>query len=145
MAIEVVIGNQKWNRAAALAIRQAVFVTERKIAREDEFDQKDTDETIYAVAYEDKFHPVATARYEKIKQTVRPGRIATMKVARRKGYGAIVLRAIEDYGMAQGATKSLIHGEIDAIPFYEQLGYKVVSKVFFEDDVPAKVLEKQLS
>lgn len=145
MAIEVVIGNQKWNRAAALSVRQAVFVTERKLARQDEFDEKDTDDTVYAVAYEDEFHPVATARYEQIEQTVRPGRIATLKSARRHGYGAIVLRAIEDYGISQGAKQSLIHGEIDAVPFYKKMGYKVVSEEFLEDGVPAKALEKKLS
>ncbi|MBT9672515.1 GNAT family N-acetyltransferase [Secundilactobacillus kimchicus] len=143
--VEVVVGRQKWNRGAALAIRQMVFVTERGIAREAEFDDKDTDETIYAVVYEDTAHPVATARYEAIDhQTVRPGRVATVATARYHGYGAQALLALEAYARQQGLTMAVIHGELDAVPFYERLGYHATGKVFEEDDVPVQELRKNL-
>lgn len=143
--VEVVVGNQKWNRGAALAIRQAVFVTERGIAREDEFDDKDTDDTIYAVVYADPAHPVATARFEQVgDDTVRPGRVATMPDGRHHGYGAMALRGLEQYAIEQGLTKSLIHGELDAIPFYERLGYVADDTIFYEDGAPVKTLTKEL-
>ncbi|BBM20041.1 putative acetyltransferase [Lactiplantibacillus plantarum] len=52
------------NRAAAYALRQAVFVEERGIAATVEFDEKDTDERLYGVAYLRPDLPVATLRLE---------------------------------------------------------------------------------
>ncbi|KRM57669.1 GNAT family N-acetyltransferase [Secundilactobacillus malefermentans] len=143
--MELIVGNQKWNRGAALFIRQSVFVTERGIAREDEFDAKDTDETIYVVAYEDASHPAATARYEKMDaETVRPGRVATLPAYRHQGLAAKVLNALEEFARKQGLTRSLIHGELDAVGFYEKMGYQVASAPFEEDGAPVVTLTKQL-
>lgn len=138
------IGKEKWNQAAAFFIRMTVFVLEGGITLQDEFDKGDHDEAIYVVVYDDE-KPIATGRHEQINaDTIRPGRIATLKEYRKQGYGKLVLEKMEELGRELGCSISIIHGELSAVPFYERLGYKVVSDIYYEDGVPCKTLKKAL-
>ncbi|WP_369403940.1 hypothetical protein [Secundilactobacillus silagei] len=47
-------GSEPWNHAAALYVRMNVFVLERTIAIEDEFDDHDEADRVYVVIYSDK-------------------------------------------------------------------------------------------
>lgn len=55
----ITFSNDAPNRAAAYALRQAVFVEERAIPAAVEFDDKDTDERLYGVLYLKPDLPVA--------------------------------------------------------------------------------------
>lgn len=138
------IGNEKWNRAAALYVRMQVFVMERNIPLKEEFDTEDNDDTVYVVVYDGE-KPVATGRYKQIdSETIRPGRIAVLKEYRKQGLGELVVRALEDFGKEQGCTVSIIHGELTAAEFYEKLGYTRDSDVYEEDGVPCVSLIKSM-
>lgn len=142
--MQVHIGKEKWNQAAAFYIRMTVFVLEGDITMEDEFDRGDHDETLYVVVYDGE-KPVATGRHEQIDaDTIRPGRIATLKEYRKQGLGKLVLEEMEELGRELGCSTSIIHGEISAVPFYERVGYTVISDIYYEDGVPCKTLEKVL-
>ncbi|MCH5461693.1 GNAT family N-acetyltransferase [Lactobacillus sp. LC28-10] len=138
-------GSEPWNHAAALYVRMSVFVIERTIAIEDEFDDNDESDRVYVVAYSDEGKPVATGRFQTIDDTtMRPGRIATLKEYRGQHLGAKIIEALEKYGREQGYTKSIIHSEMTAKGFYERQGYEVSSAPYEEDGVPAITLTKKL-
>ncbi|GAX00384.1 GNAT family N-acetyltransferase [Secundilactobacillus silagei] len=138
-------GSEPWNHAAALYVRMNVFVLERTIAIEDEFDDHDEADRVYVVIYSDKGQPIATGRFQTIDDTtMRPGRIATLKAFRGQHLGAKLIEALEKYGKAHGYTHSLVHSEMTAKGFYEHQGYHISSNAYEEDGVPAITLTKTL-
>nr|AAN76307.1 unknown [Streptococcus suis] len=91
------IGSEEWQRAASIYVRYKVFVLERGIAKEDEFDQNDTEERVYANLFIGE-EPVSTGRF----LPVGPGqarltRIATLPNFRGKGYGKMIISSLEAY------------------------------------------------
>lgn len=142
--MEIITGNQPFQQGASSFVRMSVFVLERNIQIEDEFDGNDLPETIYTVVYDGKL-PVSTGRYiQEDETTARFTRIATLKEYRGKNIGTQMVRALEEYALSQGITKGLIHAETQALPFYQKLGYHPVSEVYYEDGMPCQTLEKQL-
>lgn len=142
--MKLIVESSKPARAAAAYIRMSVFVLERGIAFTDEFDDKDSDNMVYAVLFDGKL-PAATCRFETYNDhTLKVGRVATLKAARGHGYGRKVVSALEVKAKEMGYTHSLIHSEMDAVNFYRRLGYEITSDVFYEDGVPCVVVEKNL-
>lgn len=133
------------NRAAAYALRQAVFVEERGIAATVEFDEKDTDERLYGVAYLRPDLPVATLRLEpQADGVMRFGRVCTRQAYRGQGLGQQLLTAAEAWAMTHGYQLGTIHGELTAQSFYERCGYQVTAGPYDEDGAPVVVMHKQL-
>ncbi|MFC6171346.1 GNAT family N-acetyltransferase [Loigolactobacillus jiayinensis] len=142
--MQLKVNATNWQRAAAFAVRMQVFVRERSIALQDEFDDNDTDGTTYAVIYAND-EPVATGRFQQISATtMRPGRIATLASQRGNGLGAQIIAALEAVGRQRGCTHSEIHSELTAQGFYAKLGYQPVGASFIEDGVACILLQKLL-
>lgn len=138
------IGNEIWNKASAFFVRFSVFVLERGMELVEEFDEQDSLDIDYAVIY-DVEKPVSTGRYELLDtETIRIGRIATLKEYRGQKLGRTIIFALEDIGRQKNCTKASIHSEQTAASFYEELNYKIVSDTFYENNVPCVLLEKQL-
>lgn len=142
--MKLLIETATWQRAAALYVRMSVFVLERGMSLQDEFDEFDTDEAVYAVIY-DQDLPIATARLLKEDHsTCRLTRVATLKEYRGQQKGAEIIAGLEAYAIAHHYKKALIHSEVAAKVFYEKQGYTAVSEVYKEDGVPCQTLEKIL-
>ncbi|APB31427.1 MULTISPECIES: GNAT family N-acetyltransferase [Vagococcus] len=142
--IQIVFNNAPWNRAASFFLRTLVFVQEQGISLKAEFDALDIDRTFYIVIYYDNT-PVATARYQQDdEKTLRPDRLCVHKNWRKQGLGRRLLLELEQIGRKQHCTLSRIHGEKQAVGFYQRLGYKVVSDEFIEDGIICVLLEKEL-
>lgn len=76
--MKLIVESSKPARAAAAYIRMSVFVLERGIAFTDEFDDKDSDNMVYAVLFDGKV-PAATCRFETYDDhTLKVGRVATL-------------------------------------------------------------------
>ncbi|RRK10850.1 GNAT family N-acetyltransferase [Lactiplantibacillus garii] len=143
--MKIIFSNEAPHRAAAYALRQAVFVEERGIPAKVEFDHKDTDERLYAVMYLQDDLPVATLRLEPQKNHVmRFGRVCTRKAYRGRGLGQQLLTAAEQWAVNHGATQGLIDGELSAQSFYERCGYQVTAGPFDEDGAAVVVMNKPL-
>ncbi len=143
--MELVISNAPFNRAAALSLRQAIFVTERGIPRDVEFDDRDTNDRVYVTLYQDATHPVATLRLEPQSPIeMRFGRVCTRQDLRGQGLGTRLLTAAEDWSRTHGFTTGVIHGEVSAQAFYERCGYVVNEGPFDEDGAPVVILHKNL-
>ncbi|MGT2833724.1 GNAT family N-acetyltransferase [Streptococcus halotolerans] len=143
--MSVIVNQLPYQRAASLYIRFCVFVLERQISMEEEFDDNDEQGTVYAVLYDGK-QPVATGRFLPETQTkARLTRIATLKEYRGKGHGTTIITALEQYAKEQGYHHLVIHAELTAKPFYQKLGYQAFGDCYIEDGEPCQSLEKQLT
>lgn len=143
--INVQFSKQQWVKAASFYLRTLVFVQEQKISPKAEFDAFDTDDTFYLVIFHNN-EPIATGRYQQDSpDVVRPDRLCVHPSWRQKGLGRRVILELEHQGRHNHCTLSRIHGEKHAIPFYEKLGYTVVSGEFIEDGIICVKLEKNLS
>lgn len=144
LMISIVFDNRQWVKAASYYLRTLVFVQEQKISPKAEFDAYDSDQTNYLVIFYDKT-PIATGRYQQDDlTTVRPDRVCVKREWRKKGIGRRVILELEQQGRHNKCTLSRIHGEKQAIPFYEKIGYHVVSDEFIEDGIICVKLEKNI-
>lgn len=85
--MKIIFSASPANRAAAYALRQAVFVEERGISADVEFDVKDTDQCEYAVLYLQPDLPITTLRLEpQADHVMRFGRVCTRKAYRGHGW-----------------------------------------------------------
>lgn len=95
--VELVIGSEPWHLACSMYVRYRVFVMEKSIAREDEFDQYDEVGRVYANLL---IHgePVSTGRFLPTGSgTARLTRIATLATHRGKGYAREIIQKLEEY------------------------------------------------
>ncbi|MGM0300883.1 hypothetical protein IGI66_000466 [Enterococcus sp. AZ048] len=142
--VRIEVGNAGYLRAASCFIRMEVFVRERALAMTDEFDQNDTPDTVYSVLFLEDL-PVATARFLLDEEgTARIGRVATQKDYRGKQLGRQAVTALEIFAKEKQTKQVLIHAELTAAAFYEQLGYVRMGERYEEDGVPCITLVKKL-
>ncbi|MGC6767882.1 GNAT family N-acetyltransferase [Enterococcus sp. LJL128] len=138
------LGSQPWQRAASCFVRMNVFVLEKGMQPELEFDAFDLPDTVYAVISAG-YQPIATGRF--IKETddiARLTRIATLSDYRGQQLGTQIVRGLEEYAKQLDIKKTLIHAEAEAVPFYEKIGYQLISEVYYEDGVPCQTLSRDL-
>ncbi|MGT2886984.1 GNAT family N-acetyltransferase [Streptococcus didelphis] len=143
--VKLILGNQPFQRAASLYIRYCVFVLEKGIDKEEEFDGFDEKDSIYAVVYDGE-KPVSTGRF--LPQTAyeaRLTRIATLKEYRGLGYGAQIIQSLEKLAKTKGYQRLVIHSELTAKSFYESLGYQACSDTYIEDGEICQTLEKNIT
>ncbi len=138
------LGTAAWLRAAAIYVRMQVFVLERGIAIQDEFDDNDVPGVTYAVIFDGK-EPVATGRFLREGDDAgRLTRIATRADYRGKHLGTQIIRALERHAQNQRIHDLQIHAEVTAMSFYEGLGYHAISEEYLEDGVPCRVMERKM-
>lgn len=61
-----------------------------------------------------------------------------------QGYGRKLVTASEVFAKKHGFTNMYCHARHLAVPFYKQLGYKVLGDMFTEIGIPHFAMEKQL-
>ena len=108
-------------------IRYNVFTLEQGIAVSDDLDELDkSPDTVYALVFNGE-KAVSTGRLIQQPSGYKIGRIATLKSSRGKGCGALLVNALCDKAFELGADKIHLEAQCHAIPFYERLGFRVVS------------------
>jgi predicted GNAT family N-acyltransferase len=117
-------------RAAAMAIRHAVFVEEQHVPVELEVDGRD-DEAVHLVAVRDGT-VVATCRLLAHGATVHLGRLAVAASARRQGIAQLILQAAEAWARAHGARRLALSAQTYAAGLYLAAGYATVGEPFME-------------
>jgi predicted GNAT family N-acyltransferase len=127
---------------AALAVRKTVFVGEQRIDPGLEFDGRD-DEATHFVAYEGA-KAVGAARLLSESGGAVIGRLAVLPAHRRKGIGAALLRAAEEFAALAGLKTAVIHAQSHALELYKKLGYEVTSAEFEEVGIPHREMKKKL-
>ncbi len=127
----------------AKAIRLAVFWEEQGFVKE--FDAVD-DVATHLVAFEGDT-AVGTCRYYETEAagTYVIGRIAVLRSLRGKGLGGTLVREAEAQIKERGGKLAHIGAQVQAIPFYEKIGYAPVGERYMDEHVPHQGMEKELN
>ena len=140
--IEVREARDDAERAAAMAIRHAVFVEEQEVPVELEVDGLD-DEAAHLVAVRDGT-VVATLRLLAHGATVHLGRLAVDASARRQGVAAMLVRAAGEWARARGARRLLLSAQTYATGLYVAAGYVAVGSPYLEAGIEHVDMELDL-
>lgn len=129
-----------------LRLREKVFVVEQNCVYAD---LDDNDQESWHVCLYDGGTLAAYARYyilDEKKGIVKIGRVVTDPDYRRKGLGSKVVSAAIRSALGEISPKKFyIEAQCYAIPFYENLGFKVKSEPFLEDGIPHVKMERRVS
>ncbi|MBN0041538.1 GNAT family N-acetyltransferase [Cellulosimicrobium cellulans] len=146
--------------AAAHALRLAVFVDEQGVPVEEEIDDLDTAVTTTHVLVRDRGRDGAVVGTGRLLTDpahpgeVHVGRVAVSASARGTGAGATVMRALEGIALAEHAASGadgrrtvrvLLSAQVQAIGFYERLGYVVSGPVYLDAGIDHRDAAKTLT
>ncbi len=126
-------------QAAIRQVRQEVFIEEQGVSAEEEFDGDD----------HDCVHVVVTANGQaigtgRLKPDGRIGRVAVLKAARGHGVGRAIMAALEEQARVRGMPRLWAHAQVQALAFYERLGYQVAGETFMEAGIAHREIQKPL-
>ncbi|MFB4390323.1 MULTISPECIES: GNAT family N-acetyltransferase [unclassified Pseudomonas] len=108
-------------------IRSAVFVAEQHVPPELEFDAEDPT-AVHFLALEGEY-PVGTAR---LLPDGTIGRVSVLKDWRGLNVGDALMRAVILEAQNRDLKQQRLSAQVHATPFYERLGFRVVSEEFLE-------------
>ncbi len=120
---DVLRAEETWQRAGAYFVRIQGMNRQHHISLREEFDEHDGDGSRYIVLLDDTY-PVATCRfYESDKNTALIGRVVVLPEYRGKRLGSRVITEAEKWIKELGYGSIIIDSRIEAVGFYEKLGY----------------------
>ena len=122
----------------AYGIRARVFVKEQGVAKEIELDQDDNRAVHFLAITAGK--AVGTARVVLHHDKAKIGRMAVLKSFRRRGIGTKLLNRAVAFAKSHGAGQIYLHAQVQAITFYEALGFQCVGQAFKE----ARILHRKM-
>ena len=135
----------------ALSVRRAVFIAEQGVLEAEEIDAYDgapqqVTGAIHLVAYLDG-RPAATGRLlldAPDGQNAHIGRVAVLREHRRRGIGRLVMLALQDEARRRGYRGVTVAAQLQAIPFYESLGYVAYGDVFLDARIEHRMMDLSL-
>ena len=132
-----------WDEARIYAepIRSKVFIEEQAVPKEMEWDDMDATAS-HALAFDEDGQAIGYARLLTTKQL---GRMAVLPQFRGKGTGTALLQALETVAGNLRYDYLYLHAQIQALPFYEQLGYRSQGEPFDEAGIPHLLMMKPLT
>lgn len=125
---------------AAKEIRRKVFMEEQGF--NNEFDTAD-DIAFHAVIYDGKIG-VATARLYQDKTGWHIGRVAVLPQYRGRRLGEKIVTELENFAKRHDVLKITLSAQIQAVGFYEKLGYKKLNDLHMDEFCPHMTMEKIL-
>lgn len=149
--VEIIRVDGPGDFAAALAIREVVFIEEQQVPREIERD--DEDPTAYHVLAQVGGHAIGTGRLVELREpppgeTGRWGQVGRMAVLvsnRRGKVGSKILNALETEARRRGLDGIVLHAQVYAHGFYEHVGYRDHGPIFEEAGIPHVEMRKRLT
>ncbi|MBW8350440.1 GNAT family N-acetyltransferase [Bacillus sp. IITD106] len=127
----------------AFNIRKTVFVEEQKVPYELEIDEFENASDHFVLYSEG--NPIGAGRFRVLDGKGKIERICVLSTNRGSGAGKILMEAIERYAQEKGIGTLKLNAQTYAIPFYEKLGYSVVSDEFLDAGIPHKTMEKNIT
>lgn len=136
--------------AAAMAIREVVFIEEAAIPPDVERDDKDA--SAFHVLAMQGGHSVGTGRLVTGQEPPphhrgdwgRIGRMAVLAAHRKGGVGRAILEALEARARHHALSGIILHAQVHARGFYEHLGYVAFGPEFEEAGIPHVKMMKEL-
>lgn len=137
----ITVKNTK-EREDAYEVRKKVFVEEQGVSLDIEIDEHE-DSAAHFVLYDNR-KPCGAGRFRLKDGIGKAERICILPEYRGKGAGRLVMEAVEAHAQAQHAPALKLDAQVHAIPFYERLGYEVISDEFMDAGIPHKSMKKPL-
>jgi predicted GNAT family N-acyltransferase len=129
--LECVVADWSADRRDLERIRRTVFVEEQEIPEKDEWDGEDAG-SVHVLARLNR-DPVGTGR---LNPAGKIGRIAVFPGQRGRGIGTQILLRLLDEARRRGIREPYLHAQVQAVPFYEKLGFECRGDVFDEAGIP---------
>ena len=125
--IECVLTTWSTDGPALQKIRREIFINEQWFAESDEWDDDDA-VSVHALVTLNR-EPVGTGR---LNPDGKIGRIAVKAGLRGRGIGALILRQLLHEAYHRGVREPYLHAQVQAVPFYQKLGFRTQGDVFDE-------------
>jgi predicted GNAT family N-acyltransferase len=122
-------------RDAAYAVRRTVFQQEQRVPADLEFDDDDT-VAVHVIAEAEGGAIVGTGRVVLHPDFAKVGRMAVLARWRRCGIGRALLDALLREAVQRGATRAVLHAQVQALGFYARAGFTAVGDEFDEAGIP---------
>ena len=137
MSIEV---SKVTDLTVSLSIRYDVFVVEQNVPVELERDELDATALHFLGRVDDV--PTGTARIVVKDDTGKIGRVAVLKAARGNGLGtALVRTCLDELRKTPGVIRAALGAQLDALGFYERLGFVAYGDVFDDAGIDHRMME----
>lgn len=119
----------------ASLVRQEVFIQEQGVPTELELDEFDPSAS-HALAYQYD-QCIGTGRLLDLGGgQAQIGRMAVLANFRRNGVGKKILERLIQLARAKGVKTIILHSQINAIPFYEKMGFVPDGPTYDEAGIP---------
>ncbi len=116
-------------------VREAVFVHEQHVPREEEYDEHDATAHHYLALADGE--PVGAARWRPTANGVKLERFAVLAPYRSAGVGGVLLRRVmADARAAHPAAPLYLHAQVQAQLFYQRHGFVPEGELFYECEIP---------
>ena len=127
------VENGDWDQLQqdARLIRELVFIVEQNIPEQDEWDDQDAISQHFVVY--DRDQAIATAR---LLQNNSVGRVAVIQKYRGQGIGRMIMLDIIRYAQQQQHPFLKLSSQLQAISFYEKLGFVTQGDPYDECGIP---------
>ncbi|KMK76014.1 GNAT family N-acetyltransferase [Alkalihalobacillus pseudalcaliphilus] len=119
----------------AYEVRTKVFVEEQKVAVEEEIDQFESSATHFVI-YNESDKPVGAARLREVDGYGKIERVCLLQEVRGTGLGHQLMNQLLAHIQTTGLTKAKLNAQVQAIIFYEKLGFSIVSEQFLDAGIP---------
>lgn len=128
---------------ACKRIRFEVFVGEQAVPAELELDDHDASARHW-LAF-DGGEAVGTARVVEREDGWKVGRVAVRAPWRGRGMGLALMEAIAAEARTLGVAQLMLESQVQAIPFYERLGYVAEGDVYLDCNIPHRLMRQALT
>lgn len=136
--IEIRKAENQEDRDRCLSIRRRTFISEMNIPESieiDEYDEPESSADHFLILENDE--PVSTFRSKLFDAESRKlQRICTYKEYRGMGYGRASMEYAISYYRESGYKRLVLDAQEKAVGFYLKCGFKVISEMFYEADIP---------
>ena len=129
--IRVRLADWQKDNADIRRIREAVFIAEQNVPPELEWDADDNT-AVHFLAMEGDY-AIGTAR---LLPDGHIGRVSVLKDWRGLKVGDALMQAVIVEAQNRDLEQQMLSAQVHATPFYERLGFKVVSEEFLEAGIP---------
>lgn len=123
-------------------IRAIVFTEEQGVSQAEEVDGADGDAIHFLAEIEGK--PVGTARILIKGTTAKIGRVCVLKEARGTHQGQALMTACVAWARGEGLERALLGAQLDALGFYEKLGFVAFGDNFDDAGIDHRNMELML-
>jgi predicted GNAT family N-acyltransferase len=140
--VKAEIVTTKEQQQDAFKVRRLVFVEEQQVPEEEEIDQYD-DKCTHFVLYDQEI-PVGAGRFRNLDGIGKVERICVLSKSRGTGAGKLIMDKIEQYAKQNNYSALKLNAQTQAIPFYNKLGYEIISEEFMDAGIPHRTMKKYI-